>query len=412
MTHDELVDDLADRLGLTSDTARDRLARAVNRHHRRISASAGLVTSNYDVTHTPTTPDNPQVTFTNFEKVLQAWHYAGGSRVPMQEITLAQLRDLGDPVSGATPSRFATVSTTATSVTIELDALPDSVYDIFCDGYASLAALVGSMEPAFAQSFHDAIEEAVMADEYTKQEKPALADRAEQRSQKIVNDLKLFLATSPTLRIRQGERLLALFGPGGTGGGTPGPYRDYTQTGLITFSRGVSAPFAVVSGAAVVANLDADLLDGQHGAFYRDAANLNAGIIPAARYEGLVAMTFSAGDFTASGSMTWTVDLSDVKTFKYERQGNKMTVVFTIEASSVGGTPDTDLFIRIPQGGVAASDAHALVRMYDNGAPVVAEAIVRNGNNVIAINRLDVAPLSLSTNATEVQGEITFEVLP
>jgi len=36
----------------------------------------------------------------------------------------------------------------------------------------------------------------------------------------------------------------------------------YTITGLHTFSRSTNAPFAVVSGAAVVANLDADKLDG------------------------------------------------------------------------------------------------------------------------------------------------------
>ncbi len=36
----------------------------------------------------------------------------------------------------------------------------------------------------------------------------------------------------------------------------------YTITGLHTFSRSTNAPFAVNSGAAVVANLDADKLDG------------------------------------------------------------------------------------------------------------------------------------------------------
>ena len=36
----------------------------------------------------------------------------------------------------------------------------------------------------------------------------------------------------------------------------------YTITGLHTFSRSTNAPFACVSGAAVVAYLDADKLDG------------------------------------------------------------------------------------------------------------------------------------------------------
>lgn len=39
---------------------------------------------------------------------------------------------------------------------------------------------------------------------------------------------------------------------------------DRTITGLLSYSRSGSSPFAVNSGAAAVANLDADKLDGQH----------------------------------------------------------------------------------------------------------------------------------------------------
>jgi len=55
-----------------------------------------------------------------------------------------------------------------------------------------------------------------------------------------------------------------------------------TITGLKTFDLGSSAPFAVVSGAAKVANLDADKLDGQTGADYHDASLLT-GTVPLAR---------------------------------------------------------------------------------------------------------------------------------
>lgn len=41
--------------------------------------------------------------------------------------------------------------------------------------------------------------------------------------------------------------------------------KDQTITGLQSFSRGASAPFAVNSGAGVVTNLNADLIDGQNG---------------------------------------------------------------------------------------------------------------------------------------------------
>ena len=48
----------------------------------------------------------------------------------------------------------------------------------------------------------------------------------------------------------------------------------YTITGLHTFSRSTNAPFACISGAAVVTYLDADKLDGQEGTYYLAAANI------------------------------------------------------------------------------------------------------------------------------------------
>ena len=48
----------------------------------------------------------------------------------------------------------------------------------------------------------------------------------------------------------------------------------YTITGLHTYNRSTNPPFAVVSGAAKVDNLDADKLDGQTGTYYAIAANV------------------------------------------------------------------------------------------------------------------------------------------
>lgn len=51
---------------------------------------------------------------------------------------------------------------------------------------------------------------------------------------------------------------------------------DWTITGLHSYSRGASAPFAVNSGAAKVTNLDADLLDGLESAgFFRNGPTVN-----------------------------------------------------------------------------------------------------------------------------------------
>jgi hypothetical protein len=55
-------------------------------------------------------------------------------------------------------------------------------------------------------------------------------------------------------------------------------------SGLKRFYRAPNAPFGVEAASAVVANLDADLLDGEHGSDYHDASKLAAGTVPAARF--------------------------------------------------------------------------------------------------------------------------------
>ena len=54
-------------------------------------------------------------------------------------------------------------------------------------------------------------------------------------------------------------------------------------TGQKTFARAPSAPFEVETGSAVVTNLDADKLDGEHGADYHNASLLATGTVPGAR---------------------------------------------------------------------------------------------------------------------------------
>lgn len=55
----------------------------------------------------------------------------------------------------------------------------------------------------------------------------------------------------------------------------------------------VLAKLVTVDGAG--SNVDADLLDGQQGAFYRDATNMNAGTLPTARLAGGVLRQASLG---------------------------------------------------------------------------------------------------------------------
>lgn len=76
-----------------------------------------------------------------------------------------------------------------------------------------------------------------------------------------------------------------------------------TFTAAKTFAAAAAftaagAPFTV-SSTTLVTNLNADLLDGQHGAFYQNAGNLSAGTIPDARLSANVALRNATNAFTA-----------------------------------------------------------------------------------------------------------------
>jgi hypothetical protein len=78
----------------------------------------------------------------------------------------------------------------------------------------------------------------------------------------------------------------------------------------------------------------------------------------------LTAVPFDAGDFTASGSMTWTVAAGDVAYFRYSIIGKLMTVFLRVNTSTVGGTPSTALSVKIPGGKTAATGSRTVVPIH------------------------------------------------
>jgi len=92
---------------------------------------------------------------------------------------------------------------------------------------------------------------------------------------------------------------------------TPTPYGLYAisagdsqKVGGYTVGNGAGQ--VPVSNGVLCATLNADLLDGQHGAFYQNADNLNAGTLPSARVSGAYnnALSFPNGgnSFTGNGA--------------------------------------------------------------------------------------------------------------
>jgi hypothetical protein len=74
----------------------------------------------------------------------------------------------------------------------------------------------------------------------------------------------------------------------------------------ITFNVPSAAPFLVGAGSTgqLVTGLNADLLDGQHGAYYRDAGNLNAGTVPSGRLSGTYNISIQGVAATATTAVT------------------------------------------------------------------------------------------------------------
>lgn len=105
-----------------------------------------------------------------------------------------------------------------------------------------------------------------------------------------------------------------------------------TGTQLISTVATGTAPLSVTSTTAVT-NLNADLLDGQHGSYYQNAANLNAGTILAARMPA-----FSGGDVSSTaGTTSLTLASSGVTAGTYR------SVTVDVKGRVTAGTNPTTL---------------------------------------------------------------------
>ena len=303
MTFTEIVTRITNRLNQTSATATTRIGQAVNDVYKSVTTSVGLGTSRRTEVQATAGIGSQFITFTGIEKVISVIDRSTGSARYLNEVTIDELDRLSVSDSDI-PTAYAIYRANAGSVQIKTNANAQTAYTLYAPGYIQATTLSGTQEPAFPESFHDLLVSGVLYEEYMKLEKPGLAKLEEAKYTDRLGDLRLFLQTSPQQDIYRSKlagsttHTGSAAGGGVSGGGSDGS-TSYTQTGLITFDRTGAvdmAPFAVAAGSTVVANLiaastafattagDADTLDGQHGAYYQSAANLNAGTIPDARF--------------------------------------------------------------------------------------------------------------------------------
>jgi len=111
---------------------------------------------------------------------------------------------------------------------------------------------------------------------------------------------------------------------------------------------------------------------------------------------------YNSGDFTATGSMTWTVESGDLKYFAYILKGTTLQVAVRIELSSVGGTPDVALQVLIPAFTVLTLPAIELPARVNNNGTIEIGYFRDGGGNILQFLRPGAANWSASTNNTAV----------
>lgn len=122
-------------------------------------------------------------------------------------------------------------------------------------------------------------------------------------------------------------------------------------------------------------------------------------------------VAYNSANFTASGSMTWTVDSGDQVAYAYMMIGKTMFISFTFNNTSVGGTVSTELRFAIPAGFLALNNATiSAIRSFDSGTDTVGFCGTVAGAGYIRCWRGGFTNWALSTNNTSVQGLAIFEV--
>jgi hypothetical protein len=122
------------------------------------------------------------------------------------------------------------------------------------------------------------------------------------------------------------------------------------------------------------------------------------------------AVSYSAGNFTGSGSQTWTVDNADIAVYSYMLVGKTLYLKFAADTTTVGGTPSTDLLIAIPGGFTANHPATGHLFFINNGVNGVGLALANNGGSTVRCLLPTLGNWTASTNNTSVYVMIFIEV--
>lgn len=95
--------------------------------------------------------------------------------------------------------------------------------------------------------------------------------------------------------------------------------------------------------------------------------------------------SYAAGNFTANGSLTWTVDAPDLVASSYFTMGKTMFWTVYIVNSTTGGTTNTELRIAIPGGNTIAAVTSGVCSGFSNGTAADIQWIGQASNNYVTL---------------------------
>lgn len=197
MTFTDIVNEVAERLNLTSATAITRIGRNVNIRHRYVLSSLGMDTSSRTTVTVNTVIGTRYLTFTSVSKLFSVFNAATTPPFILTEVSMDEMRArqvITDP-----PQTYAIYRMYYNSVIIYLDTTPATIYPLSADAMEQSSTLATTALPAFSENFHDILIEGAMATELNKMEKYSMAQEHEAMFNMRLSELRYFIAKSAYL---------------------------------------------------------------------------------------------------------------------------------------------------------------------------------------------------------------------
>lgn len=122
-------------------------------------------------------------------------------------------------------------------------------------------------------------------------------------------------------------------------------------------------------------------------------------------------VAYASGDFTGSGTITWTVAAGDVSAHRYYLDGRTLYMVVALDTTSVSGAGN-QLFIAVPGGFTVAGTCYGVLGdVIDNGVATTGFYRANTvGDVIIGCIRTDAANWAASVDNTYIRGMLIFDV--